>query len=211
MLDKLGLTQKDGDGFRQRTDGKGRLTFEVLVFAASGMPYTQICELARTHAQAVGVDLQVNEIERSLGEARIAANEHQMIGVGGRWHRPPVQLPRHRVADGAGRHFGHAMGPVERHQRRARHQAGSVDDPGDGEFPQGVRPEVRGPRAAGEGDLGPALVDNVHAIGTVGLSPAFMGVRVVKNTMGNVPSRQYNSPDVRTPSVSRMMSVYFKA
>ena len=54
------------------------------------------------------------------------------------------------------------------------------------------------------------LVDNVHAIGTVGLSPAFMGVRVVKNTMGNVPSRQYNSPDVRTPSVSKVMTVYFK-
>jgi peptide/nickel transport system substrate-binding protein len=54
------------------------------------------------------------------------------------------------------------------------------------------------------------LVDNVHSIGTVGLSPAFMGVRVVKNTMGNVPARQYNSPDVRTPSVSRVMSVYFR-
>ena len=55
------------------------------------------------------------------------------------------------------------------------------------------------------------LVDNVHAIGTAGLSPAFMGVRVVKNTMGNVPARQYNSPDVRTPSVSKVMTVYFKA
>ncbi len=51
----------------------------------------------------------------------------------------------------------------------------------------------------------------MHAIGTVGLSPAFMGVRVVKNTMGNVPARQYNSPDVRTPSVSKVMTVYFKA
>jgi peptide/nickel transport system substrate-binding protein len=54
------------------------------------------------------------------------------------------------------------------------------------------------------------LIDNVHAIGTVGLSPAFMGVRVVTNNMGNVPARQYNSPDVRTPGVSKMMTIYFK-
>jgi len=25
-----------------------------------------------------------------------------------------------------------------------------------------------------------------------------------------VPARQYNSPDVRTPSVSKVMTVYFK-
>ena len=48
------------------------LTFEALVFAASGMPYTQIFELVRTHCQAIGIDLQVNEVERSLGETRIA-------------------------------------------------------------------------------------------------------------------------------------------
>ncbi len=47
LLDKLGLSKKDGDGFRLRTDGKGRLTLEVMVFAASGMPYTQIAELVR--------------------------------------------------------------------------------------------------------------------------------------------------------------------
>ena len=31
------------------------------------------------------------------------------------------------------------------------------------------------------------IVDNVFSIGTVGVSPAVMGIRIVKNTMGNIP------------------------
>ena len=36
------------------------------------------------------------------------------------------------------------------------------------------------------------IVDNVFSIGTVGVSPAVMGIRVVKNTLGNIPARQVN-------------------
>ena len=32
------------------------------------------------------------------------------------------------------------------------------------------------------------LVEETYSIGTVGLSPAVMGVRVVKNNVGNMPS-----------------------
>ena len=42
--------------------------------------------------------------------------------------------------------------------------------------------------------------EEVYIIGVVGLGPASMGVRVVKNNMGNIPSRQYNSPDGKTPT-----------
>jgi hypothetical protein len=48
-------------------------------------------------------------------------------------------------------------------------------------------------------------------IGTVGLSPAFMGVRVVKNTMGNIPARQTNAQHVRTPNTSHPATFFFKA
>ena len=32
------------------------------------------------------------------------------------------------------------------------------------------------------------LVEETYSIGTVGLSPAVMGVRIVKNNLGNVPA-----------------------
>jgi peptide/nickel transport system substrate-binding protein len=209
MLDKLGLTKKDGDGFRQRTDGKGRLTFEILVFAAAGMPYTQICELVRTHSQAIGIDLQVNEIERSLGEARIAANEHQMMawvgdGIDHLFSFPNTVLP---MAPGAisGTQWG--LWNATNGERGIKPDPWMIQVMENFRKSFGLKFEDRVPLVK---EIWALLVDNVHAIGTVGLSPAFMGVRVVKNTLGNVPARQYNSPDVRTPSVSRMMSVYFK-
>jgi peptide/nickel transport system substrate-binding protein len=54
------------------------------------------------------------------------------------------------------------------------------------------------------------LVDNVYSIGTVGQSPAFMGVRIVKNNMGNIPDRQVNAQHVRTPYSSQPITFYFK-
>ncbi len=55
------------------------------------------------------------------------------------------------------------------------------------------------------------LVEECWAIGTVGVSPAFMGVRVVKNTMGNMPDRQANSQNGRTPNTSHPATFYVKS
>ena len=52
--------------------------------------------------------------------------------------------------------------------------------------------------------------DEVYIIGVIGMGPASMGVRVVKTNMGNVPSRQYNSPDGKTPTISRPVTFYWK-
>ena len=43
-------------------------------------------------------------------------------------------------------------------------------------------------------------VEQQWAIGTVGLSPAVMGVRIVSNRLGNSPDRLYNSTDGMTPA-----------
>jgi hypothetical protein len=55
------------------------------------------------------------------------------------------------------------------------------------------------------------LVEEAWSIGTVGLSPAVMGVRIVKNTMGNVPGRQMNAMHCRTPCSSHPPTIYFKS
>ena len=55
------------------------------------------------------------------------------------------------------------------------------------------------------------VTEEVFSIGTVGLSPASMGVRIVSNKLGNVPDRQYNSPDGKTPGISRPATFFFKS
>ena len=78
MLDKLGLDKKDSEGFRQRTDGKGRLSLAVTTWAGQFVQWTRICEMVRDQWKKIGIDLQVQEVERTLGQQRFAANENQM-------------------------------------------------------------------------------------------------------------------------------------
>jgi len=52
MLDKIGLSKKDGEGYRLRTDGKGRLRLELTTYLGF-MPFTQIAE---NDQAAVGKD-----------------------------------------------------------------------------------------------------------------------------------------------------------
>src|SRR5258707_1262744 len=53
-------------------------------------------------------------------------------------------------------------------------------------------------------------VEQMWSIGTVGQSPAVMGVRIVKNNMGNVPDRTGNAQHARTPHSSIPITYYFK-
>ena len=53
--------------------------------------------------------------------------------------------------------------------------------------------------------------DEVYIIGVIGLGPASMGVRIAKTDLGNIPSRMYNSPDGKTPGISRTMTFYWKS
>ena len=52
--------------------------------------------------------------------------------------------------------------------------------------------------------------EEVYIIGVVGLGAARQGVRIVKNNMGNIPARMYNSPDGKTPGISRPATFYWK-
>ena len=55
------------------------------------------------------------------------------------------------------------------------------------------------------------MVDGQYSIGTVGQSPATMGVRIVSRKMGNIPSRQINAQHCRMPGTSQPSTFYFKA
>jgi peptide/nickel transport system substrate-binding protein len=55
------------------------------------------------------------------------------------------------------------------------------------------------------------ILENQWAIGTVGLSPAIQGVRVVNKKLGNVPARQLNDANVENPGNSRPEQFYFKS
>lgn len=55
------------------------------------------------------------------------------------------------------------------------------------------------------------LVDGQFCIGTVGLSSAVMGVRIVSKRLGNIPARQVNAQHARTPCNSHPATFFFKS
>jgi hypothetical protein len=54
-------------------------------------------------------------------------------------------------------------------------------------------------------------VDEQFSIGTVGQSPATMGVRIASKKLGNIPSRQINAQHCRTPCSSHPATFFYKA
>src|SRR5207245_9593259 len=63
---------------RLGSDGKGRLRIEIMTLGGQFVQYTQISEMIREQWKKIGIDLQVQEVERSLAIKRAAANEQQL-------------------------------------------------------------------------------------------------------------------------------------
>jgi peptide/nickel transport system substrate-binding protein len=211
MLDKIGLEKKDAEGYRLRTDGKGRLRIEIMTLGGQFLQFTQIAEMVREQWKKIGIDLTVQEVERSLALKRTAANEQQL----GAWNNDgsehlftfPLHVFPFEIAAVA------SSGPL---YAKWFQSAGT----------QGKEPPARMKelmekfkRAYGVPEkerieLGKEVwkiaADEVYNIGVIGMGPASMGVRVVKTNMGNIPSRQYNSPDGKTPSISRPVTFFWK-
>jgi peptide/nickel transport system substrate-binding protein len=211
MLDKIGLDKKDAQGFRLRQDGAGRLRLEVTTLGGQFIQFTQIMEVIRQQWTKIGIDITVQERERSLAQKMAGANQTQLYAwlADGSEHLftfPDHVFPYSATSNEAGVLFARWF------------QSGGTQ----GKEPPADIKEVMEKFKKGFGvpeeervklgkEIWKTVVEQCHVIATVGLSPAAQGTRVVKNTMGNIPSRMYNSPDGKTPGISRTPTYFFKA
>jgi peptide/nickel transport system substrate-binding protein len=211
LLDKIGLTKKDSEGYRLRTDGKGRLRLEMITVGGQFVPYTQVGEMVKQQWKKIGIDVDVKELERNLAFTRDSSNENQMITWANDGSEMLFLFPRHAMpVDAAESHMGMAY---------AKWYASKGTAGKKPEDPEMLRAFdlFRDAFGAKEADrvkngkeLWKIIVEQTWSIGTVGQSPAFMGVRIVKNNMGNVPERQVNAQHVRTPHSSMPITFFFK-
>jgi peptide/nickel transport system substrate-binding protein len=79
LLDEMGFTEKDADGFRLRADGE---TLAVTIDFASGVfgPWADVLEMVKKYVEAVGVKVALRPMERSLFEQREGSGDME-IGV----------------------------------------------------------------------------------------------------------------------------------
>jgi len=71
-LDRAGLTERDGEGFRLGPDGE-RVT--ILAEVSEDTSYVDVLGLMQRHFEEVGVELQIRALERSLYETRLQSND----------------------------------------------------------------------------------------------------------------------------------------
>jgi peptide/nickel transport system substrate-binding protein len=211
MLDSIGLSKKDSEGFRLRTDNGQRLRFQVQTVRAF-LPWPQQMEMVAQHWRKIGVFAEVREMERVLAFNRTQNNEHHMHV----WTNGGTELlylfPRHAIPVDPVEAF---MGPEFAKWYASNGQLGR--EPTDAGLKKifelfrsaaGLKEQQRNDVAK---EIWRILVDNVYSIGTVGQSPALMGVRLASRKMGNIPGRACIAQHCRTSGTSRPEAFYFKA
>ncbi len=212
LLDTLGLVKKDADGYRLRTDGKGRLRIDLEAMAGAFIDQAKVAEMIKEHWKKIAIQANVKEVERTLLYARVGSNEQQIVVKLGDGSEQLFLYPRNVLPVDPIECF---LGlPIARWYASGGQQGKAPSDP---ELLRalelfrsapGKKAEERSKIAQ---EIWKILVDGQFIIATVGLSPAVMGVRVVSKRMGNIPSRQVNAQHARTPCSSHPATFYFKA
>jgi peptide/nickel transport system substrate-binding protein len=208
MLDTIGLDKKDAEGYRLRTDGKGRLRLEVQTFVGF-FQSTQVCEMIREQWKKIGIQADIKEVERSLAFRRRDANEHH-IYVDAQWGSDNMfgHIPAFFPYDG-----GSAIGPLYGRWFASGGTKGKEPPPRMRELMELYRKAFGVPheeRITLAREIWKIAVDEVWTIGTVGLSPGIQGVRVAKTSLGNLPARQWVSAVSDNPQISHPETFYFK-
>lgn len=210
MLDELGLTDRDSQGYRRLPDGS-RLSLILETTAAFG-PYVQVAELVSDYWRSVGIRTEANVQERSLYWTRMQANELMIAlwDTGGAehmfiypyWTMPYSNISRIGPRIGDWYQSGGTRGMAPPTPELAR-----VIELHD--LAKGASEEERIVLGQEVYDLN---TNNLWTIGTIGLSPMVQGVNIVKNNFRNVPEGGLeNSVVVLSPGNAMPWQFFFKS
>jgi len=211
LLDSIGLTKKDREGFRLRTDNGERLRFQIDVAQTLTPTWPQQAEMIAQQWKAIGIYADTKLFERSLFYTRIRNDDHQITifsnnGSESLFLYPNPVLPVDPISSQGGAAIarwwssGGASGiaPEEPQLLKAFEMLRSA----------GGLPEKERTQLAKE--IWKLAVDQVWTVGLVGLSPSYMGTRVVNAKLENVPERVCTSQHCRTPWSARPEQWYYK-
>jgi len=208
LLDKIGLTQKDSAGYRLRKDGK-RLTLAFMAVDRL-VDQAQLGEVIKQSWAKIGVDLTVETVASALAQQRIPANLAQMTinnaGTEEPWLSPGFQTP-------IGGGFSAIMGPpfaqwINSGGKQGVEPFKEMKD-AIALFDKGRTVATADERVQIGKDLTKLAVDNVFQIGLVS-ADLTAGIRIAKNTMGNIPARFLNANVLLSPLTAMAQTYYFK-
>jgi peptide/nickel transport system substrate-binding protein len=210
LLDKVGLTQKDTEGYRSRSDGKGRVRLVFLVVPGRITDFAAVSEMLKRHWARIGIDLTIDSVSSALAQQRIQANQAQMTGnsVG----TDDVFLSTGLMVPAAGG-FSQIMGVPYAQWAQSGGRQGKEPPAAMKQlielFEKGKTLSEKDRLEAGK-DVFRQHIDNVFSIGLVTSSLVFGGVRLARTTIGNVPARVINSNTLLSILNAMPQTFYFK-
>jgi peptide/nickel transport system substrate-binding protein len=207
LLDSVGLTKRDAQGFRLMANGKPA-TMEISVVPAFGA-WPDVAQLVAKDWEAVGIKTVVQIRERALHFKMNDANE-LMTSL---WNEDTTAFPFTGNAKFDPRNVPLlTLGPL--------YTRWLTSDGKEGVEPiapiKRIMQLVDTARTVGhDGQIKAAQelfriwADNVFEIGTVGLTPMVQGVVVVNSRLHNVPTTTGNDWPLRTPGNTRTEQYFF--
>ncbi|MCW3476771.1 ABC transporter substrate-binding protein [Limobrevibacterium gyesilva] len=211
MLDAIGLSKKDRDGYRLRTDNGQRLVIQIQAVNAL-LPWVQHSEMVSQFWRKVGIYADVKEMERNLNLQRIMGNDHHVAA----WQNGGSELlylfPRHTLPVDPTEPF---LGPEICKWYASDGKQGTP--PADAnllralQLFRGAAGQQEDERNKTAQEIWRILVDNQYGIGICGQSPAAQGVRIVGRRLGNIPGRACIAQHCRTPGSSHPETWFYKA
>ena len=210
LLDKIGLAKRDAQGFRVRTDNGERLRLQVIAVQAF-LPWPKIAEMVADQWAKVGIQADVRDTERNLAFTRTRNNEHHIMV----WNNGGTEFlylfPRHAIPVDPTEAF---MGPEYAKWYASNGALGTKpDDPHIlkiFDLFRSAASQKQPERIEIAKEIWRIVIDQQYGIGTVGQSAALMGVRLVKNNLGNVPARNCIAQHCRTPGGAHPETWFFK-
>ncbi|HEU5159413.1 MAG TPA: ABC transporter substrate-binding protein [Streptosporangiaceae bacterium] len=213
LLDKVGLTKRDGSGFRVRPDGKGRIVLDYQ--SVRGLAdFVGMGEMIKRQWQKIGIDLNVQQIAPPLAVQRAVANQLMLsghfVGTDDPFLRPDIFLPTNinnypgMIGIPYARWFatGGRTGTEPPQSLDLLKKAMDL-------YQQGLRsPEAE--RVTIGKQLYQMHADQVWSIGVFGFGLLIFGIYEASNRLGNVPGRIRNTLVQRTPNNLFAMTFYYK-
>ncbi len=211
MLDAIGLTKKDREGYRLRTDNGERLRLQIDVAQTLTPTWPQQVEMVIQQWRTVGIAADLKLLERSLFFTRVRNDQHQMLifsnsGSESLFLFPVLALP----VDPAGSLMGSAWSQWYASDGKAGMKP---DDPGmlrvyDLLRLAGSKPEAE--RNAIAQEIWRIVAEAKWQIGLVGQAPGSQGSRVVSDRLENIPGRVCISQHCRPPWSARPEQWFFR-
>jgi peptide/nickel transport system substrate-binding protein len=213
LLDKIGLAEKDAQGFRLRpSDGK-RLRLNIQS-APVFTNYPAVAEMVKKHWTEIGVDVTNQTVNGALLLQRVLSNELMMtvnaVVTDDLFTLPEAIVPTNTNS------FGGMMGIPYAKWFASDGKVGTEPPASVGLLKQAIELYRRGLEVdrAERASIGQQLfkmhADQAWSIGIVGFGLTVNGLYYAKNNLGNVPARIRNNTPQKSPSNALPMTFYFK-